>query len=161
MDVYTDCEKDGKDNIFQKYHDVVFLDPPWLNPETKVVDGFVFEYVDKICERLADSASTKYVFLKLPLMSDHTSSFEALVKRMGDKWSDIHTRSITLMKRGRDVPTYTIVCVRLRPPEVRKVDLEKQKLDVRVLLQQLKIVDRGWELVGEGGNWWERAGKCV
>ena len=98
------------------------------------------EYVDKICEILADSASTKYVVLKLPLMSDHTSSFEALVKRMGDKWSDIHTRSITRKKRGRDVPTYTIVCARLGPPEVRKVDLEKQKLDVRVLLQQLKVV---------------------
>jgi hypothetical protein len=85
VDVYEDCEKDGKDDIFQKYHDVVFLDPPWLNPETKVVDSFVFEYVDKICEILADSASTKYVVLKLPLMSDHTSSFEALVKRMSAK----------------------------------------------------------------------------
>ena len=42
---------------------------------------------------------TKYVFLKLPLMSDHTSSFEALVKRMADKWSDIHTRSITRKKK--------------------------------------------------------------
>ena len=140
VDVYEDCEKDGRDNIFQTYHDVVFLDPPWLNPKTNVVDGFVFEYVYKICESLAESASTTYVFLKLPLMDDHTSSFEALVKRMGDKWRDVLTRSITRRKRGREHPTYTIICARLKPPEVAKVDVNQKKLDVNVLLQQLKII---------------------
>ena len=102
VDVYADWV-DGENNIFKKYHDAVFLDPPWLNPETKVVDSFVFEYVDKICERLA--------------------------------------KTITRMKRGRDVPTYTIICARLKPLRVGEVDWENQKLDVRVLLQQLKIMD--------------------
>ena len=57
----------------------------WIQKLKLLTVSFLNEYVDKICEILADSASTKYVVLKLPLMSDHISSFEALVKRMSAK----------------------------------------------------------------------------
>ena len=60
---------------------------------------------------------------------------------MGDKWSDIRTRSITRKKKGGEHPTYTIICARLKPPEVGKVDVNEKKLDVRVLLHQLKIIN--------------------
>jgi 16S rRNA G966 N2-methylase RsmD len=107
--VHADCGV-GEHNIFETYHDVVFLDPPWLNPQTKDVDDFVFEEVQKICARLADNTTTKYVFVKLPLRRDHASSFETLEQDMTGKWIDIATPIITRRKG----PTYTILCARLK-----------------------------------------------
>ena len=117
VDVYADCGV-GEHNIFETYHDVVFLDPPWLNPKTKAVDSFVFEEVQRICARLADTATTKYVFAKLPLRRDHASCFDTLEEEMAGKWSDIKEKIIE-RKRG---PTYTIVCARLTALGVQEVD---------------------------------------
>ena len=117
VDVYADCGV-GEHNIFETYHDVVFLDPPWLNPETEVVDSFAFEEVQKICARLAATATTKYVFAKLPLRRDHASCFDTLQKEMAGKWSDIK-EEIIARRRG---PTYTIVCARLTALAGRPVD---------------------------------------
>ena len=88
-----------------------------MNPETKVVDSFAFEEVQKICARLADTATTKYVFAKLPLRLHHASSFKTLHKEMAGKWSDIKEEIIR--RRG---PTYTIVCARLTALAGRPVD---------------------------------------
>jgi hypothetical protein len=107
----------GEHNIFETYHDVVFLDPPWSKPETTVVDSFAFEEVQKICARLADTATTKYVFAKLPLRLHHASSFKTLHKEMAGKWSDIKEE---IIERRR--PTYTIVCARLTAVAGRPVD---------------------------------------
>jgi hypothetical protein len=114
--VYADCGV-GQHSIFVDYHDVVFIDPPWLNPSTLdplnpksgVVDGYVFELVLRICARLAQAASTRYVFVKLPLREFHADSFARLEEEMGKKWSGIDTRIIS-RRRGA---TYTIVCARL------------------------------------------------
>ena len=115
--VYADCGV-GEHSIFETYHDVVFLDPPWLNPETKAVDSFVFEEVQRICARLADTATTKYVFAKLPLRRDHESSFKTLLQALEAKWSGIDTKII----QRRKGPTYTIVCARLTALGVQEVD---------------------------------------
>jgi hypothetical protein len=114
--VYADCGV-GQHSIFADYHDVVFIDPPWFNPSTLdprnpksgVVDGYVFELVLRICARLAEAASTRYVFVKLPLREFHADSFARLEEEMGKKWSGIDTRIIS-RRRGA---TYTIVCARL------------------------------------------------
>lgn len=141
VDVYADCGV-GEHNIFETYHDVVFLDPPWLNPETKVVDGGVFIEVQKICARLADTAKAKYVFAKLPLECDHASSFETLREALEAKWSGIDTKIIE-RRRG---PTYTIVCARLTALGVQEVDsvgTEDTAQDISVAVKELLMRLRG------------------
>ncbi len=138
--VFVDCGV-GQHNIFEKKHDVVFLDPPWLNPQTKFVDDFVFAEVQKICARLADTATTQYVFVKLPLMSDHESSFETLLKDMSAKWGDIHSETITRKKRGGyHVAKYTIVCARLKPLGVHTLYVGRTDDSVKDLLMRLSVL---------------------
>jgi len=142
VDVYADCGVD-KHNIFETYHDVVFLDPPWLNPETEVVDGGVFIDVQKICARLADAAKAKYVFAKLPLECDHASSFKILLESLETKWSGIDTKIIERRRRG---PTYTIVCARLTAVGVQEVDsagAEDTAQDISVAVKELLMRLRG------------------
>jgi hypothetical protein len=135
--VYADCGV-GEHNIFETYHDVVFLDPPWSKPGTKVVDSFAFEEVQKICARLADTAKTKYVFAKLPLEYDHASSFKTLREALEDKWSGIDTK---IIERGRRGPTYTIVCARLTSFTGRPVDSDSTIVpgSVTDLLMRLRV----------------------
>lgn len=140
--VYADCGV-GEHNIFETYHDVVFLDPPWLKPETTVVDSFAFEEVQKICARLADTGTTKYVFAKLPLECDHASSFKTLLEALETKWGGIDTKIIERLRRG---PTYTIVCARLTALGVQEVDsvgTEDTAQDISVAVKELLMRMRG------------------
>ena len=140
VDVFVDYGV-GQHCIFKKKHDVVFLDPPWLNPQTKVVDDFVFQEVQKICARLTDTATTQYVFVKLPLLSDHESSFETLLEDMSDKWGDIHTETISRKKRGGyHVAKYTIVCARRKALGVHTLSVGRTDDSVKDLLIRLSVL---------------------
>jgi hypothetical protein len=106
--VYKDCL--AENGILYIPRDIIFWDPPWENPRTKAVDSHVFHTVIDLCKKISQKGTTNYVFLKLPLQSKHTHDFESLRTEMSVYWTDIEILSISRLKGGVQVPSYTIVC---------------------------------------------------
>jgi 16S rRNA G966 N2-methylase RsmD len=109
-----DCCAPG--GIFDTFFDVIFLDPPWVNPATRKVDSMVFEHASELCEQIGTNKTAKYVFLKLPTRAkdNHTHKFKQdlirLQQNMSALWDDIQSHKIFRGKHRHAV--YTIVCAR-------------------------------------------------
>ena len=110
VQVYANC-LDNDVGITKVFHDVVFLDPPWLNPQTQAVDNYVFETVLNLCASIAQKKTASYVFLKLPLQQRHKESFEYLRRGLADNWKDMKVCDLGRAKKNGTVLSYTIVCV--------------------------------------------------
>jgi predicted RNA methylase len=115
---YQDCLLAG--GILDTQYDVVFLDPPWVNPEAKPprVDGKVFDEAFTLCQKIAVNASVKYIFIKLPIKAkdnpdhDFETSLETLKEKMSALWDDVRSEMIWRRhSRGKNA-AYTIVCAR-------------------------------------------------
>ena len=105
---WQDCTTPG--GILNKYYDVVFLDPPWVNPATNKVDGKVFERALELCTQISEEQTAKYVFLKLPLESNFPADFQKLHEGISDHWDDIQSKIISRFNRHGSRSVYTIVC---------------------------------------------------
>ena len=128
-----DCQADG--GILDTEYDVIFLDPPWVNPETDEVDGKVFEDAFVLSKRIAEKQTEEYIFLKLPLQSKHPDAFPKLIRRMFDHWTHIRTEIIF-----RKNPSYTIVCAHRKPPSTTHTHTThtKRHAHMSALLTQLR-----------------------
>jgi hypothetical protein len=104
-----DCQ--DPDGILDTQYDVIFLDPPWVNPATDEVDGQVFEDAFVLSKLIAEKQTAEYIFLKLPLKSKYPYEFPQLIRRMAQHWTHIHEKIIVRRK-----PSYTIVCASRRTP---------------------------------------------
>ena len=102
-----DCEL-GDGGIMRTPYDVIFLDPPWATPGTKVVGAYVFTEAARLCEEIARNKTARYIFLKLPLEEKFPDAFGGLRAEMSVEWTDIETKLI-MRKRG---PSYSIVCAK-------------------------------------------------
>lgn len=114
-----DCCAEG--GILDTKYDVVFLDPPWINPKTNIDDGSVFVTTLTLCEQIARSKNTKYIFLGLPIQAldkeGNTFSLKTnlnlFLNQLRVHWDDVEHKPIyrTYIKRGK-IEVYTIVCAR-------------------------------------------------
>ena len=114
-----DCEL-GENGILSntRPRDVIFLDPPWENPETRQVDDTVFTHAIDLCQRISQQTKTKYVFMKLPLRYseredatiNNISNYDNMLTCMSDNWDDITINTLNRMKKWGPQSTYSIVC---------------------------------------------------
>jgi predicted RNA methylase len=111
------CDQGG---ILDTNYDVVFLDPPWINPKTNIDDGSVFGYTLNLCNQMAESRMAKYIFIGLPIQAlDHKNQTFSLQKKLHEflehlsvHWDDVQHKPIyrTNIHGSREV--YRIVCAR-------------------------------------------------
>ena len=132
--VYKDCL--AENGILHNPQDIIFLDPPWANPNTNTVDSHVFHFVTDLCDRIGKQGTAKYIFLKLPLKSNHTDDFALLEKEISVYWTDIKIHTLSRVKRGVQVPSYTIVCAYYNGMSSEDTHVRNQQLSV--LLAQLQ-----------------------
>ena len=122
--------------------DVIFLDPPWENPETHEVDDSVFTDAIDMCNQISQQTTTKYVFMKLPLQLsdkvDNRANFKYLTEQMNDDWTDIRIQPLLRWKNTRYEETYTIVCAcRKQKPIEDTPAMTTEAPSVQLLLMQL------------------------
>jgi hypothetical protein len=132
--VYKDCL--AKNGILYVPRDIIFLDPPWANPDTNEVDSHVFRFVADLCNRIGKKGTTKYIFLKLPLQSNHIDDFASLEKMMSVYWTDIKMLTLSRVKRGEEVPSYTIISAYYNGMSSQNTHVRNQQLSI--LLAQLQ-----------------------
>ena len=129
-----DCRATG--GILDTYHDVVFMDPPWVTTTTKKVDSKVFIDARDLATRIAEAKTAKYIFLKLPLEAKFPDEFAALRKDISKHWSVIQARILTRHKRRGQQPSYTIVCAYQKAPSAAHTSSEALNT-MSLLLTQL------------------------
>jgi 16S rRNA G966 N2-methylase RsmD len=134
--VYKDCL--AKNGILYIPRHIIFLDPPLANPKTNEVDSHVFRFAADLCNRIGKNATTKYIFLKLPLQSNHIDDFALLEKEMSVYWTDIEIHTLSRVKRGEEVPSYTIVSAYYNGISSQHTHVKNQH--VSVLLAQLQQI---------------------
>ena len=132
--VYKDCL--SKNGILYVPRDIIFLDPPWENPITNKVDSHVFQFAADLCNQIGKQRTAKYIFLKLPLQSNHIDDFASLEKMMSVYWTDIKMLTLSRVKRGEEVPSYTIISAYYNGMSSQNTHVRNQQLSI--LLAQLQ-----------------------
>jgi hypothetical protein len=130
--LYKNCL--AQNGILHTPRDIIFLDPPWENPKNNQVDSHVFHFVIRLCNRIAQQRTAKYVFLKLPLQSNHIDDFIFLKDQMSVYWTDINI-TLSRVKGSHEVPSYTLVCACYKDTSEKHVHFKNQQ--VSALLAQL------------------------
>jgi 16S rRNA G966 N2-methylase RsmD len=143
------CDEGG---ILDTNYDVVFLDPPWINPKTNIDDGSVFGYTLNLCNQMAEARMAKYIFIGLPIQAldkkNETISLRnklhEFLEHLSVKWDDVQHKPIyRTYKHDGKKEVYNIVCARRKDmPVTRKhrtrTPRTKQNAKLSALLAQLR-----------------------